>query len=508
MPKEFRHKKSRAAEDSPKPAKKSTGKTKPEGDKPKYERKPKFDGDKPRFDGDKPKYERKPKFDGDKPRFDGDKPKYERKPKFDGDKPRFDGDKPKYERKPKFDGDKPRFDGEKPKYDRKPKFDGDKPRFDGDKPKFERKPKFDGDKSRFEGDKPKYERKPKFEGEKPRFDGDKPKYERKPKFDGDKLRFDGDKPKRGPRKEQRDGDFAPNREYKGPKDTDENNFTGETDGKPAPKGKGKSAKNKSHLDPKSRNAQRRKELSTPKAPEHTEGMRLNKYVAHCGVASRRETAELIKEGKVTVNNVVVKEPFYQIKPGDVVHYKGKAIRPEGKMVYLLMNKPRNVITTTDDERGRKTVLDLVEKKTDMRVFPVGRLDRDTTGLLLLTNDGELAQKMTHPSYKIKKVYHAVLNRPISTADLEKIRTGLELEDGLAPVDSVDFVPDKPRNEVGITIHIGRNRIVRRIFAHLGYEVERLDRTYLGGLTKKDLPRGFVRHLNKQEVIMLKHFTGK
>jgi 23S rRNA pseudouridine2605 synthase len=502
MPKEFRHKKSRDAEDSKNPARKSAGK-------------PRSEGDKPRFDGDKPKKERKPRIDGDKPRFDGEKPKYERKPKFDGDKPRFDGEKPKYERKPKFDGDKPRFDGDKPKYERKPKFDGDKPRFDGDKPKYERKPKFDGDKPRFEGDKPKYERKPKFDGDKPRFDSDKPKYERKPKFDGDKPKyerkpkFDGDKPKRSLRKEQGDRDFAPKREYKGPENTAENNFESGTEGKPAPKGKGgKFAKGKSHLDPKSRSAQKRKEYSTPKAPEHTEGMRLNKYVAHCGVASRRETAELIKEGKVTVNNVVVKEPFYQIKPGDVVHYKGKAIRPEGKMVYLLMNKPRNVITTTDDERGRKTVLDLVQKKTDMRVFPVGRLDRDTTGLLLLTNDGELAQKMTHPSYKIKKIYHAVLNRPISTADLEKIRAGLELEDGLAPVDSVDYVPDKARNEVGITIHIGRNRIVRRIFAHLGYEVERLDRTYLGGLTKKDLPRGFVRHLNKQEVIMLKHFTGK
>lgn len=246
----------------------------------------------------------------------------------------------------------------------------------------------------------------------------------------------------------------------------------------------------------------------PSAPESTEGMRLNKYVAHCGVASRREAAEIVKQGHITVNSVVETEPFYQIKTGDIVKYKGQVIRPEVRRVYYLMNKPKNVITTTSDEKGRKTVLDLVADRVEERVFPVGRLDRDTTGLLLLTNDGELALKMTHPSYKIKKIYHATLNKTVSKEDLEKIRAGLELEDGSAPVDAADYIVERPHSEVGLTVHIGRNRIVRRIFEHLGYEVLKLDRVYLGGLTKKDLPRGFVRRLTSQEVIMLKHFTGK
>jgi 23S rRNA pseudouridine2605 synthase len=246
----------------------------------------------------------------------------------------------------------------------------------------------------------------------------------------------------------------------------------------------------------------------PTAPESTEGMRLNKYVAHCGVASRREAAEIVKQGHISVNNELVIEPFYQIKTGDIVKFKGKVIKPEIRRVYYIMNKPKDVITTTSDEKGRKTVLDLIGDRVEERVFPVGRLDRDTTGLLLLTNDGELAQKMTHPSYKIKKIYHATLDKSIPKEDLDKIRAGLELEDGLAPVDEVDYIVERPHTEVGITIHIGRNRIVRRIFAHLGYEVLKLDRVYLGGLTKKDLPRGFVRPLSKQEVIMLKHFTGK
>ncbi|WP_373550885.1 pseudouridine synthase [Haliscomenobacter sp.] len=246
----------------------------------------------------------------------------------------------------------------------------------------------------------------------------------------------------------------------------------------------------------------------PTAPESTEGMRLNKYVAHCGVASRREAAEIVKQGHVSVNNELVIEPFYQIKTGDIVKFKGKVIKPEIRRVYYIMNKPKDVITTTSDEKGRKTVLDLIGDRVEERVFPVGRLDRDTTGLLLLTNDGELAQKMTHPSYKIKKIYHATLDKSIPKEHLEKIREGLELEDGIAPVDEVDYIMERPHTEVGITIHIGRNRIVRRIFAHLGYEVLKLDRVYLGGLTKKDLPRGFVRPLSRQEVIMLKHFTGK
>lgn len=237
-------------------------------------------------------------------------------------------------------------------------------------------------------------------------------------------------------------------------------------------------------------------------------MRLNKYVAHCGICSRRQAADLVKNRQVTVNDNIVTEPFYQIQDGDVVKYKGKTIKPEERKVYLLLNKPKGLITTISDERGRKTIMDLLEGKIKERVFPVGRLDRDTTGLLLLTNDGELAQKMTHPSYRIKKIYHATLDKPLRPEDLDKIRKGVVLEDGLAPVDQVDYVADGDKKEIGIELHIGRNRIVRRIFEHLGYEVVKLDRVYLGGLTKKDQPRGFFRSLTQQEVIMIKHLTVK
>lgn len=240
--------------------------------------------------------------------------------------------------------------------------------------------------------------------------------------------------------------------------------------------------------------------------QEVEGMRLNKYVAHCGVCSRRQAAEYIKEGQVTVNGEKVTEPGYQVQGSDKVAFRGKPIRPERKLVYLLLNKPKDFITTVKDERGRRTVLDLIGSKVQERVFPVGRLDRTTTGLLLLTNDGELAEKLAHPGHKVKKLYHVILDKGLAAADLDKIRAGLELEDGKAVVDAVDYVQGKKKNEVGIELHIGRNRIVRRIFEHLGYEVVRLDRVYYAGLTKKDLPRGRWRHLTEKEVIMLKHFT--
>ena len=243
-------------------------------------------------------------------------------------------------------------------------------------------------------------------------------------------------------------------------------------------------------------------------PEEVEGMRLNKYVAHCGVCSRRQAADFIKEGKVTVNGEVVLEPFYQVKMKDQIAFEGKPIQPEVRKVYILMNKPKGVITTVSDEKGRKTVLDILNNKVKERIYPVGRLDRDTTGLLLLTNDGDLAKKLAHPSHKVQKFYHVTLDRPLHLNDLEKIRAGLELEDGKAFVDGIDYVQGGGKAEVGVEIHIGKNRIVRRIFESLGYTVEKLDRTYYAGLTKKDLPRGHFRFLSQREIIMLQHFALK
>jgi len=239
-----------------------------------------------------------------------------------------------------------------------------------------------------------------------------------------------------------------------------------------------------------------------------DGMRLNKFIAHCGICSRRQAADYVKEGFVTVNDQKVIEPFLLIKTKDKVCFKGKSVFPQEERVYYLMNKPKGVITTAQDEKGRKTVLDILPDKGKTRVFPVGRLDRETTGLLLLTNDGDLALKMTHPGYKMKKVYQVTLDKSLSGSDVEKIQKGVVLEDGPVPVDALHFITEGSFKEVSIAIHVGRNRIIRRLFEHLGYEVVKLDRTYLGGLTKKDLPRGFTRKLIAQEIIMLKHFTGK
>jgi len=267
-------------------------------------------------------------------------------------------------------------------------------------------------------------------------------------------------------------------------------------------GKRKSRQSKISFDKIKHTGQKRTERESPSIV----GMRLNKYVAHCGICSRRKAAEHIKEGLVKVNGAVVLEPFYQVQENDQITFKDEAIQPEVQQVYILMNKPKNTITTSSDERGRKTVLDLIGGKVKERIFPVGRLDRETTGLLLLTNDGDVAKKLSHPSHKVTKFYHAFLDKPLSKAHLQQIKEGLTLDDGPVEVDSANYLNEKEKEAVGIELHLGRNRIVRRIFEHLGYEVLRLDRTYYAGLTKKDLPRGRWRFLSEREIIMLKHFT--
>lgn len=251
----------------------------------------------------------------------------------------------------------------------------------------------------------------------------------------------------------------------------------------------------------------------PKAPtekkteeEASSDMRLSKYIAHCGICSRRKANELIKEGKVKINDTVIKEPGHKVLDSDKIYYNNKLVQIVLKKIYVLLNKPKNCITTVSDERGRKTVMDIVGTKIKERIFPVGRLDRPTTGLLLLTNDGDLAKKLAHPSHEVSKVYHVVLDKPLPKEDIIKIKEGLTLEDGLAPVDAVHYLEENNLNKLSIELHIGRNRIVRRIFQHLGCEVIKLDRVYYAGLTKKNLPRGWFRHLTKREVIMLKHFT--
>jgi 23S rRNA pseudouridine2605 synthase len=233
-----------------------------------------------------------------------------------------------------------------------------------------------------------------------------------------------------------------------------------------------------------------------------DAIRLNKYLSNAGVCSRREADVLIQTGVVTVNGQIITELGYKIKPGDVVQYDGETINAETKR-YVLLNKPKGFITTMDDPRGRKTVMTLVSKACRERVYPVGRLDRETTGLLLFTNDGDMAKKLTHPRYQARKIYHVELHKPVSKEDLEKLLNGVDLEDGRTKVDKAEFVEVGKNREVGVELHSGKNRIVRRLFEALGYNVLRLDRVQFAGLTKKDLPRGMFRHLTEQEVAFLK-----
>ena len=232
-----------------------------------------------------------------------------------------------------------------------------------------------------------------------------------------------------------------------------------------------------------------------------ENVRLNKYLSNAGVCSRREADVLIPTGIITVNDKVVTELGFKLKPGDVVKYDGESINLETKR-YVLLNKPKGFITTMDDPRGRKTVMTLVKKACRERIYPVGRLDRDTTGLLLFTNDGDMAKKLTHPSHQAKKIYHVEVHKVFKSEDLEKLRTGVDLEDGRMRADKAEYVEDSNR-ELGIEIHSGKNRIVRRMFEALGYQVLKLDRVQFAGLTKKDLPRGMFRHLSEKEIAFLK-----
>lgn len=233
-----------------------------------------------------------------------------------------------------------------------------------------------------------------------------------------------------------------------------------------------------------------------------EEIRLNRYIANSGICSRREADEYILAGHVSVNGNTVRELGTKVRYSDSVRFKGKKLNPE-KKVYLLLNKPKDVITTVDDPYAKRTVMDLVRNACRERIYPVGRLDRNSTGVLLLTNDGELAKKLTHPSHKVIKIYQVGLDRALDPADLERIAVGIELDDGPVKVDEISWTDESDRSKVGIQLHSGRNRIIRRIFSLFDYKVVKLDRIFFGGLTKKNLPRGKFRFLNEKEVYKLK-----
>jgi 23S rRNA pseudouridine2605 synthase len=367
-------------------------------------------------------------------------------------------------------------DGDKPfrkKYTDDDKGSFRKKRDEGDKP-F-RKRSDDGDKSfrkrSDEGDKPfrkKYAddkgafRKKRDEGDKPfkkrSDDSDKP-FRKKYTDDG-----------KGPRDEFRKEDRPYTKKYK-------------TAGKPSyKKGQDKHA--------------------GPHGEKKNDGLtRLNKYLSNAGICSRREADDLIKAGAVSVNGKVITEMGFKVGPDDKVNYGGETLRNQRK-IYLLLNKPKDYITTTDDPQERRTVMELVEGACKERIYPVGRLDRNTTGLLLFTNDGELATRLMHPKFGIKKVYHVTLNKNLKTEDFQSLLEGIELEDGPIKPDQLSYI-DGSKRELGVEIHSGRNRIVRRMFEHIGYEVIKLDRVVYAGLTKKDLPRAKWRFLNEKELGFLK-----
>jgi 23S rRNA pseudouridine2605 synthase len=233
-----------------------------------------------------------------------------------------------------------------------------------------------------------------------------------------------------------------------------------------------------------------------------EGIRLNKFIANAGICSRRDADKHIVAGLVTINGKVVDSMGYRVMPSDDVKFDGNLIQAE-KKVYALLNKPKNFITTIEDTHGRRTVMDLLSGIGKVRVYPVGRLDRNTTGVLLFTNDGEMTKRLTHPTYGVKKMYHVTLNEKLKQMHLEKILDGLHLEDGSVYVDSISYVNNAPKTEIGIEISSGRNRIVRRIFESLGYEVTKLDRVMFAGLTKKNIARGQWRFLTEEEINFLK-----
>jgi 23S rRNA pseudouridine2605 synthase len=244
-----------------------------------------------------------------------------------------------------------------------------------------------------------------------------------------------------------------------------------------------------------------KKITPTKPSDITSGIRLNKYIANSGVCSRREADTYIEHGSVEVNGKLVTEMGYKVQADDVVRFDGTSITPEQKK-YVLLNKPKNYITTMDDDRGRKTVMELIANSTKERIYPVGRLDRNTTGLLLFTNDGDLAKKLTHPKHNVRKLYHASLDRKLDLKDLEKLRGEVVIEGRKVFIDAVSYVDGEPKSEIGIEIHSGRNRIVRKIFESLGYKVSKLDRVIFAELTKKNLPRGRWRELTNLEVTNL------
>ena len=318
------------------------------------------------------------------------------------------------------------------------------------------------------------------------------------KFSGNNDRkFSGDNDRKF--SDKKDGKFSGNSDRKFSGDNDRK-FSDKKDGDFSERGSRDFAGSN---DRKFTGNKYRKDIKKPvKVSNESDGIRLNKYISNSGICSRRDADKYIDAGSATVNGKVITEMGYKVKEDDEVRFDGTLLNPETKR-YILLNKPKNYITTMDDERGRRTVMDLIKPAAKERVYPVGRLDRNTTGLLLFTNDGEMARKLTHPKHKVRKIYHVSLDKKLSLSDFEKIANGFDLDGRKVLVDEISYIEGQKKSEIGLEIHSGRNRIVRRIFEHFGYTVGKLDRVSFAGLTKKDIARGRWRHLTQQELNYLK-----
>ena len=481
-------------------------------------RRPRFtrqsDGDRPqrpRFtrEGDGPRYQRVERPQRPyQPRYgqDGAQERDENAPRFNRE--RFYGSDNRGEQRPyqpRFNRDEQRpYQGGSRRFNQRPDLntaDGEQrpyqPRYSRD---GEQRPYRDGEQRPYQ---PRYNR----DGEQRPYDRPQRPYQPRYNRDGEQRPYDRPQRPYQPRFEQGnswdsqsdEGARAPRRPYAGSEGGYRQNNYGGNYRQGAGNGRGpRRAFGSSEKYNKKKQIQYREEFTDP-----NEEIRLNKYLANAGVCSRREADEFITAGVVTVNGVVVTELGTKVKRGDEVRFHDQLISIERK-IYLLLNKPKDYVTTVEDPQDRKTVMDLVKGACKERIYPVGRLDRNTTGVLLLTNDGEMASKLTHPKFMKKKVYHVRLDKAISEADLERLLTGIELEDGEIRCDAVSFTQtDTDHTQLGVEIHSGRNRIVRRMFEAIGYHVVRLDRTQFAGLTKKNLRRGDWRFLTEKEVNMLR-----
>ena len=500
----------------------STGRSGSRSDSPREFRGPRNDSRAPRNDSGAPRAPRSEssnRFSGERKPFDG-----ERKPYQGGERKPFNRDNREGGGERRSFGDRKPFDGERKPYqgggERKPYQGGERKPFNRDNREGGERRSF-GDRKPFDGERKPYqgggERKPYQGGERKPFGrtenptrtpykGDN-RWDRNaaPKVEGSEEStkpLDENPTARIERRyEERTERFADREERpegaRNPRYSDRETFKSRSrfDAGPAYEPQYK-------LDRYKERAPAKIQKKIAQTDRRSDVIRLNRYIANAGICSRRDADKLIEAGEIKVNNKVVTEMGYQVNPTDIVKYGNRKLNRE-KPVYLLLNKPKDFLTTTEDPNDRKTVMELVKNATESRIYPVGRLDRNTTGLLLITNDGELADKLTHPSNEIEKIYQAELDKPLTDEDFEKIKEGLTLEDGEIKVDDLAKVtPDG--YVIGVKIHSGKNRIVRRIFEHLGYEVTKLDRTTFAGLTKKDLPRGSWRFLTERELVKLKY----